>query len=58
MTFYQLVIKGEIMSEQDFTTFINEARENFKIAIDDLFNAIEIIKDDVEKIKADKKTLE
>ena len=46
------------MSKQDFTTFINEARENFKIAIDDLFNAIEIIKDDVEKIKAAKKTLE
>ena len=46
------------MLEQDFTAFIKEARENFKIAVDDLFNAIEILKDDVEKIKADKKTLE
>jgi len=36
----------------------NEVKEDFKIAVDDLFNAIEIIKDDVEKIKADKKTLE
>jgi len=42
------------MTKSDFKTFINEIREDFKIAIDDLFNAIEIIKDDVEKLKIDK----
>lgn len=43
------------MEKTDFKTFINEARENFKISIDDLFNAIEILKDDVEKIKNESK---
>jgi len=39
------------MKNRDFKTFINEARENFKLSIDDLFNAIEILKDDVEELK-------
>jgi len=42
------------MTKIDFETFLDGVREDFKIAIDDLFNAIEIIKDDVEKLKADK----
>jgi len=45
------------MEKQDFKAFINEARENFKISIDDLFNAIEILKEDVEKIKNEPKKL-
>lgn len=40
------------MQKQDFSTFINGVREDFKISIDDLFNAIEIIKEDVEKLKS------
>ena len=42
------------MKNRDFKTFINEARENFKLSIDDLFNAIEILKDDVEELKTQK----
>jgi len=42
------------MSKEDFKTFLDEVRENFKISIDDLFNAIEIIKDDVEELKTQK----
>jgi hypothetical protein len=41
------------MQEQDFKTFINEIRENFKNSVDDLFNAIEIIREDLEKSKTD-----
>lgn len=43
------------MTQPDFETLLLETRENFKIAIDDLFNVIEILKDDVNKLKADKK---
>jgi len=46
------------MSKQDFSAFINGVRNDFKIAVDDLFNVIENLKDDVEKLKADKKSLE
>jgi len=46
------------MKKLNFETFIKGVRNDFKIAVDDLFNAIEIIKEDVEKLKADKKPLE
>jgi len=46
--------KETAMKQPDFKTFINEARENFKLSIDDLFNAIEILKDDVEELKTQK----
>ncbi len=46
------------MEKSNFKIFINQAREDFKMAIDDIFNAIEILGDDMEKLKADKKTLE
>lgn len=39
------------MAKADFKVFINGVRNDFKISIDDLFNAIEIIKEDVEKLK-------
>lgn len=43
-----------MLQKQDYNTFLNGIREDFKIAVDDLFNAIEIIKDDVEMLKNEK----
>jgi len=43
------------MTQPELETLLHETRENFKIAIDDLFNVIEILKDDVNKLKIDKK---
>jgi hypothetical protein len=43
--------KEYFMSEMNFKTLLNGARNDFKIAVDDLFNSIEIIHDDVEKLK-------
>ena len=40
------------MTKPDFKTFLNGIRNDFKIVVDDLFNAIEIIRDDVEKLKS------
>lgn len=39
------------MQKQNFKTFIDGVRNDFKISIDDLFNAIKIIKEDVEILK-------
>ena len=39
------------MQENNFKTLLNGARNDFKIAIDDLFNAIEIVYEDVEHLK-------
>jgi len=44
------------MGKPDYKTFFNGVRNDFKIAVDDLFNAIEIIRDDVEELKASKKS--
>jgi len=38
------------MEKTNFKTLIEETRNNFKIAIDDLFNVIEIISEELEKI--------
>ena len=39
------------MQENNFKTLLNGARNDLKIAVDDLFNAIEIISEDVEHLK-------
>ena len=39
------------MQEIDFRMFVNAIGNDFKIAIDDLFNVIETLVDDVEKLK-------
>ena len=39
------------MQENNFKTLLNGARNDLKIAVDDLFNAIEIIHEDVEHLK-------
>jgi hypothetical protein len=45
------------MTKLDLGTFIQGTREDFKIAIEDLFNVIELIRKDVEKLKTDKNKL-
>jgi hypothetical protein len=47
----KIMKKEKIMKNQDFKNFIKEARENLKTSIDDIFNAIEILKEDVEELK-------
>lgn len=42
------------MTEIDFKTLIHGIRNDLKITIDDLFNAIEEIQEDVEKLKSEK----
>ena len=42
------------MPQEDFKNLLNGIRDDFKIVIDDLINSIEIIKDDVEKLKLNK----
>ena len=39
------------MQKIDFRMFVNAIGNDFKIAIDDLFNVIETLVDDVEKLK-------
>lgn len=39
------------MSENKVNTLLNGARNDLKIAVDDLFNVIDIIYDDVELLK-------
>ena len=39
------------MSENNFKTLLNGTRNDFKIAVDDLFNTIEIIYEDIEHLK-------
>lgn len=40
------------MTEIDFQTMLNGIKNDLKISIDDLFNVIEIIRNDVEKLKS------
>ncbi|OGI04547.1 MAG: hypothetical protein A2Y25_10090 [Candidatus Melainabacteria bacterium GWF2_37_15] len=39
------------MTEKNFKTFLSGVRNDLKIAVDDLFNAIEIVYEDVEHLK-------
>ncbi|EKE02422.1 MAG: hypothetical protein ACD_20C00391G0016 [uncultured bacterium] len=42
------------MQDRNFKAFIDEIRSEFQIAIDDLFNAIEIISEDLHELKMQK----
>lgn len=44
-------IGEKTLQEIDFRTFIKAIGNDFKIAIDDLFNVLETVVDDVEKLK-------
>lgn len=39
------------MTEKNLKTLLNGTRNDFKIAVDDLFNVIEIIQKDVDQLK-------
>ena len=39
------------MEKLDFSTYLNGIRNDFKISVDDLFNAIEIISENTEKVR-------
>jgi len=39
------------MTEKNLKTLLNGARNDLKIAVDDLFNVIEIIQEDVDQLK-------
>ena len=42
------------MQNIDFKVFINAVKNDLIISLDDLFKIIEVMKDDIEKLKAEK----
>lgn len=44
------------MTEIDFKTLLNSIKNDLKISIDDLFNVIEVLREDVEELKSEKIT--
>lgn len=40
--------------KNSFNTYINGVKNDLKIVIDDLFDTIEVMKEDIEKLKAEK----